>query len=144
MSEFEDFIKAKYPVDYESLKEKYPNVPVVEFYGDELDVWNHQQAKIDQLKAENEKLELELSQTKQVLHNVIDIERSNVEKLKAEKAGLEESINHISEMNFKSISFEHDLFDKGWNQASRQNVENIFRLTGVGESRLKALRGARE
>lgn len=54
MSEFEDFIKAKYPVDYESLKEKYPNVPVVEFYGDELDVWNHQQSKITQLKAEKE------------------------------------------------------------------------------------------
>ena len=37
MGEFEDFIKAKYPVDYESLKEKYPNVPIVEFYGDEQD-----------------------------------------------------------------------------------------------------------
>lgn len=57
MSEFEDFIKAKYPVDYESLKEKYPNVPVVEFYGDELDVWNHQQSKITQLKAQLNNME---------------------------------------------------------------------------------------
>lgn len=47
-----------------------------------------QASQVDQLKAEKEKLELELSQTKQVLHNVIDIERSKVEKLKAEKAGL--------------------------------------------------------
>lgn len=58
MGEFEDFIKAKYPVDYESLKEKYPNVPIVEFYGDEQDVWNHQQSKIEQLEKE-----------KQALHN---------------------------------------------------------------------------
>ncbi len=57
MSEFEDFIKAKYPVDYESLKEKYPNVPIVEFYGDEQDVWDHQQSKIEQL--EKEKAELQ-------------------------------------------------------------------------------------
>lgn len=56
MGEFEDFIKAKYPVDYESLKEKYPNVPIVEFYGDEQDVWDHQQSKIEQL--EKEKAEL--------------------------------------------------------------------------------------
>lgn len=52
MGEFEDFIKAKYPVDYESLKEKYPNVPIVEFYGDEQDVWDFQQSKIEQLEKE--------------------------------------------------------------------------------------------
>ena len=51
MSEFEEYIKAKYQVDYESLKEKYPNVPVCEFYGDEQDIWDHQQAKIDELQA---------------------------------------------------------------------------------------------
>lgn len=67
MSEFEDFIKAKYPVDYESLKEKYPNVPVVEFYGDELDVWNHQQSEIDQLKAEKSGLEKRISKTLEML-----------------------------------------------------------------------------
>lgn len=62
MSEFEEFIKAKYPVDYESLKEKYPKVPVVEFYGDELDVWNYKQSEIDQLKAEKAGLEKSVKQ----------------------------------------------------------------------------------
>ena len=47
MSEFEDYIKARYPVDYDSLKEKYPNVHVCEFYGDEQDLWDLKQAEID-------------------------------------------------------------------------------------------------
>lgn len=51
MSEFEEYIKARYPVDYESLKEKYPNVPVCEFYGDEQDLWDLKQSEIDQLKS---------------------------------------------------------------------------------------------
>ncbi len=50
MSEFEDYIKARYPVDYDSLKEKYPNVHVCEFYGDEQDLWDLKQAKIDDLE----------------------------------------------------------------------------------------------
>lgn len=50
MSEFEEYIKARYPVDYESLQEKYPNFPVCEFYGDEQDLWDFKQAEIDQLK----------------------------------------------------------------------------------------------
>ena len=55
MSEFEDYIKARYPVDYDSLKEKYPNVHVCEFYGDEQDLWDLKQTEIEQLKAKNEK-----------------------------------------------------------------------------------------
>lgn len=69
MGEFEDFIKAKYPVDYESLKEKYPNVPIVEFYGDEQDVWNHQQSKIEQL----EKEKAEITRLVQSLRNEFDL-----------------------------------------------------------------------
>jgi len=56
MSEFEDYIKARYPVDYDSLKEKYPNVHVCEFYGDEQDLWDLKQAEIEQLKAKNTQL----------------------------------------------------------------------------------------
>lgn len=55
MGEFEEYIKGKYPTDYEHLKCRYPNVPVVEFYGDEQDVWNHQQSKIEQLEKINAK-----------------------------------------------------------------------------------------
>lgn len=54
MDKFEEYIKARYPVDYEHLKEKYPNVPVGEFYGDEKDLWNCKQAELDHL---NEVLE---------------------------------------------------------------------------------------
>ena len=50
MSEFEGYIKARYPVDYDSLKEKYPNVHICEFYGDEQNLWDLKQAKIDELE----------------------------------------------------------------------------------------------
>lgn len=50
MDKFEEYIKARYPVDYEHLKEKYPNVPVGEFYGDEKDLWNYRQAEVDELQ----------------------------------------------------------------------------------------------
>lgn len=43
-----------------------------------------QQSEIDQLKAEKEKLEIELTRTKQVLNNVIDMERNKVDQLKAQ------------------------------------------------------------
>lgn len=48
MDKFEEYIKARYPVDYEHLKEKYPNVPVGEFYGDEKDLWNYRQAELEE------------------------------------------------------------------------------------------------
>lgn len=50
MSEFEEYIKARCPVDYDSLKEKYPNVHVCEFYRDEQDLWDLKQAEIDDLE----------------------------------------------------------------------------------------------
>lgn len=50
MSEFEEYIKARFPVDYESLKEKYPDIPIGKFYGDEEDIWDFQQTKINALQ----------------------------------------------------------------------------------------------
>lgn len=55
MNDFEEYIKARYPVDYESLQEKYPNFPVSEFYGDEQDLWDLKQTEIDQLKIMNQR-----------------------------------------------------------------------------------------
>lgn len=55
MSEFEEYVKARYPVDYESLKEKYPNFPICEFYGDEKDLWNFKQGEIDNLNEMNKR-----------------------------------------------------------------------------------------
>lgn len=65
----------------------------------------NQKDEIDQLKTGKEKLELELSQTKQVLHNVIDIERSKVEKLKVEKAELEKRIAKTLNMLDGDLSY---------------------------------------
>ena len=64
---------------------------------------------------------------------------AEIEQLKKERNDLqkrvdefEQAIKHLSDMSNKSISYEHDLFDKGWNQCARQTVENIYRLTGIG------------
>lgn len=57
MDKFEEYIKARYPVDYEHLKEKYPNVPVGEFYGDEKDLWNYRQAELEEKDKRIEVLE---------------------------------------------------------------------------------------
>lgn len=66
--------------------------------------WTARQSEIDQLKAEKEKLEIELTRTKQVLNNVIDMERNKVDQLKAEKAGLEKRIDGALEITSRTIS----------------------------------------
>ena len=50
---------------------------------------------------------------------------------------LHTAFKQLIEMENESISFEHDLFDKGWNQSARQTIENIYKLTGLGEQALK-------
>lgn len=83
MSEFEKYIEAKYPSrSPKILFQKFEDIDGTLFYGikeveDQAEVWNHQQAKI-------EKLENELSTTKQVLGNVIDMEVAKVDNLKAQ------------------------------------------------------------
>lgn len=48
MSDFDNYIKEKYPQDYENLKLNYPDVGPSEFYPEAEDAWNHQQQKIDE------------------------------------------------------------------------------------------------
>lgn len=50
MSDFDNYIKEKYPKDYENLKLNYPDVVPSEFYPEAEDAWNHQQQKIDELQ----------------------------------------------------------------------------------------------
>ena len=50
---------------------------------------------------------------------------------------LHTAFKQLIEMENESISFEHDLFDKGWNQSARQTIENIYKLAGLGEQALK-------
>lgn len=44
------------------------------------------------------------------------------------------ALEYIQNSCHKSISYEHDLFDKGWNGCARQAIKKIYRLTGVGEN----------
>ena len=82
MSDFEEYIKVNYPRDYERQKRIYPDQNVEELYSEDHKMWQHQQAKI-------EKLENELSTTKQVLGNVIDMEVAKVDDLKTQLNNME-------------------------------------------------------
>ena len=57
MSEFEEYIKNKYPSDYLLMKVRYPNQELSELYSDQFEVWQHQQAIIDNLKAQLNNME---------------------------------------------------------------------------------------
>ena len=76
--------------------------------------WNYQQGEVDKLKTE-------------------------IDELQARVVELTKTLLEVQMMSHKSISYEHDLFDKGWNQASKHVVINIHRLTGIGEGLLKWL-----
>ena len=111
MSEFEDYIKARYPVDYDSLKEKYPNVHVCEFYGDEQDLWDLKQAEIDD--SENTRAVLYRENT--------DIREKNTD-LQAKIDDLEKQLDMMKYINdeqskniqnaFKTIEIEQGFKDE--------------------------------
>ena len=63
--------------------------------------------------------------------------QTEVDKLQKRMDELQTAFKQLIEMENESISFEHDLFDKGWNQSARQTIENIYKLTGLGEQALK-------
>ena len=64
-------------------------------------------------------------------------QQDKIDELQARVVELTKAMSEVQMMSHKSISYEHDLFDKGWNQASKQVVINIHRLTGIGEGLLK-------
>lgn len=57
MSDFEEYIKNKYPEDYAVLSTMYSNQAMEELYPDQFEVWQHQQAIIDSLKAQLNNME---------------------------------------------------------------------------------------
>ncbi|MEG2266833.1 hypothetical protein [Acinetobacter sp. P8-3-8] len=57
MSDFEEYIKVNYPRDYERQKRIYPDQRVEELYSEDYKMWNHQQAIIDNLKAQLNNME---------------------------------------------------------------------------------------
>ena len=64
-------------------------------------------------------------------------QQSKVDELQKRVYELATAFNQLIEMESESISTELDQFDKGWNQSARQTIENIFKLTGLGEQALK-------
>lgn len=53
MSDFEEYIKNKYPEDYAVLSTMYSNQAMEELYPDQFEVWQHQQSKVDELQKKN-------------------------------------------------------------------------------------------
>lgn len=125
MSEFEDYIKARYPVDYDSLKEKYPNVHVCEFYGDEQDLWDLKQAEIDDsentravlyrentdirekntdLQAKIELLEKEITETQAFLNNQNHIKQAKIDELEAKNEKTQKQFNFLLDKNIRDES----------------------------------------
>ena len=84
-----------------------------------------------------ELLEKELTETQAFLNKQNHIKQTKIDELQSRVVELTKTLSEVQMMSHKSISYEHDLFDKGWNQASKQVVINIHRLTGIGEGLLK-------
>ena len=57
MSEFEEYIKLNYPRDYERQRRIYPDQSVEDLYSEDYKMWRHQQAIIDDLKAQLNNME---------------------------------------------------------------------------------------
>ena len=95
-----------------------------------LIMFEEQQKKIDLL-------EKELTETQVFLNKQNHIKQIKIDELQSRVVELTKAMSEVQMMSHKSISYEHDLFDKGWNQASKQVVINIHRLTGIGEGLLK-------
>ena len=51
----------------------------------------------------------------------------------AEVARLQEAFSMLIAMGEESLAdgWDADLFDKGWNQATKTFIQNIYRITGV-------------
>ncbi|TCB50986.1 hypothetical protein E0H80_06360 [Acinetobacter sp. ANC 4779] len=71
MSDFEEYIKNKNPEDYVVLSTMYANQAMSELYPDQFEVWQHQGAEIELLKAQlslqrdrNKALEIELTSSR--------------------------------------------------------------------------------
>ena len=73
----------------------------------------------------------------QLAWEIFKEKQNEVDELQKRVDELQTAFKQLIEMENESISFEHDLFDKGWNQSARQTIENIYKLTGLGEQALK-------
>ena len=110
-------------------------------------MYTARQSKVDELQRRNKMLNDNIKEQGQKLvyqNEVIETQAEKLLGLRDEKAELQKRVDELQtafkqliEMENESISFEHDLFDKGWNQSARQTIENIYKLTGLGGQALK-------
>ena len=100
--------------------------------------WQHQQTKVDELKLQVAEMKSRLNDAYTDGQSAMYAARqTKVDELQKRVDELQTAFKQLIEMENESISFEHDLFDKGWNQSARQTIENIYKLTGLGEQALK-------
>ena len=98
-----------------------------------LVAWQYRQNEVDEFHKISVALNAEtIRQREQVAYYL-----SKNAELQKRVDELQTAFKQLIEMENESISFEHDLFDKGWNQSARQTIENIYKLTGLGEQALK-------
>ena len=140
MSEFEDYIKARYPVDYDSLKEKYPNVHVCEFYGDEQDLWNLKQAEIDDLEKQLDMMKyINDEQNKNLTNALKTIEVQ--QKFDVDSQG---AIAHLTEMNNRYLGKMQEQQDTIASAKAVIKKHDRYIPHSTVEALEKALRGEHE
>lgn len=91
-----------------------------------------QQEVIDEITQALIKEQEEVLKYKPIYLNLIAENVVLTDKVK----GLKQALEHISHSTNKSISYEHDLFDKGWNQCAKRVVDSIYKLTGIGSNKV--------
>lgn len=116
MSDFDEYIKNKYPSDYLLMKVRYPNQELSELYSDQFEVWQHQQAIIDNLKAQ--------------LNNM---EACYIEKRK-QVEGQQKRIDEYKRLT-TSIRNEFDLWsdDSEFADVIEAQIENLEALRGAND-----------
>ena len=92
------------------------------------DAWEFQQIHIDELTQTLIKEQEEVLKYKPIYLNLIAENVVLEDRVKT----LTQALDHISFSTNKSISYEHDLFDKGWNQCAKHVVDSIYKLTEIG------------
>ena len=101
MSDFEEYIKNKYPEDYAVLSTMYSNQPMDELYPDQFEVWRHQQAKIDELQRRNQMLSNNIKEQGQKLvyqNEVIETQAEKLLGLRDEKAELQKRVDAVKQL----------------------------------------------
>ena len=101
MSDFEEYIKNKYPEDYAVLSTMYSNQAMEELYPDQFEVWQEQQSKIDELQRRNQMLSNNIKEQGQKLvyqNEVIETQAEKLLGLRDEKAELQKRVDAAQQL----------------------------------------------